>query len=139
MSIVESTRELSEDQMMTLIRNTLIVAGKEMGEEGDHWPVIKKTVLDLMKEWDALKVERAVHEQLKEHLGCTLDEMNKALDECPAGARSEMEAGMKELREIYNAYFAPLAPEPSGAEDDEAPIHIQRAEAIIHTLEESEE
>jgi len=130
--------ELSEDQMIMLIRNTLLVAGKEMGDDGDHWPVIKNTIIDLMKDWEALKVERAVHDELKEHLGHTLGEMLKVLDECPEEARPEMEAGVDELRAIYDACFTSPREEEPVIEDEDLPVHIHRAEAIIHTLEENE-
>ncbi len=131
-------KELSEDQMMHLVRNTLLVAGDEMGADGDHWPVIKSTILELMKEWEQLKVERNVHAEMKMHLGYTLAEMEKALDECPEELRDEMKSGVKELREVYEAYFSAIDGNALAGEDVEMPIHVKRAEAIIDTFEENE-
>ena len=36
---------MTDDQAVNLVRNSLLVAGQEMGHDGDHWPVIKSTVL----------------------------------------------------------------------------------------------
>ena len=41
--------------MVSLVRNALLVAGHEMGANGDHWPVIKSTIHSIMKDWEDLK------------------------------------------------------------------------------------
>ena len=36
--------------------------------DGDQWPVVKDTVYRVMKDWEDLKVERAVHAEMKIHI-----------------------------------------------------------------------
>ena len=72
---VQTTKPMPEEQMVHLVRNALLVAGHEMGKDGDHWPVVKSTIHSLMKDWEDLKVERNVHAELKKHVYAQLDEM----------------------------------------------------------------
>lgn len=139
-----TTFSMSETDMRKLVRNALMVAGQEMGETGDHWPVIKQTIKDVMRDWEDLETERAVHAELKKHLYTQLEEMGEILRTSSPSVREEVTPRLTELREVYDALFT----EPK--EDilyldtlddlylDEAdkPLHLRRAEAIIQTLEE---
>ncbi len=58
----------TETQMVGLVRNALLVAGQEMGADGDHWPVINSTIHSIAKDWENLQIERNVHTELKTHL-----------------------------------------------------------------------
>jgi len=51
-SPVTTTKPMPEEQMVHLMRNALLVAGHEMGADGDHWPVVKATIHSLMKDWE---------------------------------------------------------------------------------------
>ncbi len=134
----QKTKELNEGQMVNLVRNALLVAGHEMGDDGDHWPVIKSTIHQIMQDWETVKTERAVDAELKIQLYTQLEIMENELPNCTPAARAEVAPQLKELREIYDAYFSELD-EKSVLIPTEMPNHIKRAEAIISTLEAEDE
>ncbi len=139
--------ELTETEMQTLVRNALMVAGQEMGEKGDHWPVIKQTITDVMRDWEALRIEREVHAEMKRHLYQQLAAMEQILLTCPKEEQKDIAPRLAELREIYDAFFTDVEREELYLEEDyelyldeaEKPLHIRRAETIIETLEEEKE
>jgi len=136
------TVEMSENDMKTLVRNALMVAGQEMGETGDHWPVIKNTITDIMHDWEMLEAERAFQDEMKAHLYGQLKAMEEVLATCSAETQAEVAPRLAELREIYDAHFERPAHETidlTGDEDADKPVHIKRAEAILRTLEEDDE
>lgn len=109
-----------EARMVNLARNALLVAGHEMGTEGDHWPVIKATIHGIMKDWEELQIERNVSEELKEHLGAILKDLEAATEKCPEFLLDDYKKILADMREIYEAQFTPVdasklpAPEPGG-------------------------
>ncbi|MGE0109960.1 MAG: hypothetical protein AB7S81_09440 [Bdellovibrionales bacterium] len=139
---------LSETEMKNLIRNTLMVAGQEMGATGEHWPVIQSTITDIMRDWEQLEIERAVHAEMKSHLYVQLQKMKEILKTCTPEVRADVAPQIIELEEVYNAFFEDvkediiyLADEEDDlylAADENIPLHIRRAEAIIDTLDEEE-
>jgi len=144
----ETTFELTETQMQNLVRNALMVAGQEMGEKGDHWPVIKQTITDVMMDWENLRIEREVHAEMKRHLYQQLAAMEQILLTCSADEQKTVAPRLAELREIYDAFFTDVEKEELYLADiDEEdlygeegkPLHLRRAEAIIQTLEEDDE
>lgn len=143
----EAVFDLTETQMQSLVRNALMVAGQEMGEKGDHWPVIKQTVTDVMRDWENLRIEREVHAEMKRHLYQQLAAMEQILLTCPKEEQKTVAPRLAELREIYDAFFTDVEREELYLADDvelylaeaEKPLHIRRAEAIIQTLEDEDE
>jgi len=129
------SREISEEQMIALVRNALIVAGVEMGPDGDHWPVIKSTINSIMQDWEDLKIERAVHAEMKKHIYEHLERMEKILPNCAPDVQADVAPKLKELREIYDAYFTDVREDALYLEDADVPMHVRRAEAILDTLE----
>jgi len=127
--------QMTEAQAVNLVRNALIVAGQEMGAEGDHWPVIKSTVLSIMKDWEDLQVERNISAEVKQHYGEMISGLEKDLELCPPEARPEAERVIKKMREHYQARFSPMDMTMFVVCDADIPIHIKRAETIIKTLE----
>ena len=127
-------KAMSEEQMVHLVRNALLVAGQEMGD-GDQWPVIKDTVYKITKDWEDLKTERNVDEELKIHLYEQLKEMEAGLPDCTPEARAQLEPKIKELREVCDAYFSDVDPNAVVYDSKDEPEHIKRMEAIIKTLE----
>lgn len=126
-------KQMSEAQMVGLVRNALLVAGYEMGQTGDHWPVINSTIHSIARDWEESKIDEHVDAEMKTHLYAQIQKMEKELQTCTAAARAELAPMIKELRESCDAYFEPC--EASfGSSTDHAPPHIQRAEAIIATL-----
>lgn len=137
-----TTIEMSEKDMKTLVRNALMVAGQEMGETGDHWPVIKNTITDIMRDWEELQAERDYQEEMKEHLYGQLKAMEDVLATCSTETQTEVAPRLRELREIYDAHFVKPEHEMidlTDVDDTEKPLHIKRAEAILKTLEEDDE
>ncbi len=128
-------KQVSEEQMVHLVRNSLLVAGHEMGAEGDHWPVIKSTIHSVMKDWEDLKIERAVHEELKIQLTALLAEMDRHLMTCPDAIKPAVAEKLKELHELHDAYFASVDESDLRLSDEQMPMHVKRAEILIDTLE----
>jgi hypothetical protein len=127
-------KEMTEAQMVGLVRNALLVAGHEMGENGEHWPVVNATIHSIAKDWEESRLEDAADEEMKTHLYQKLESMEKGLAECSPDLRAELLPKLKELREAYDAYFLPLDEKAATIQEEEVPIHIKRAEAIISTL-----
>jgi hypothetical protein len=99
-----------DDKLVHLTRNALLVAGMEMGKEGDHWPVINSNIHALMRDHENLKIENAVQEQLKEHVGKIIGDYEKFLTECDEATRSKAEPHIRKMRELHDAMFTPVAP-----------------------------
>ncbi len=139
----ETVFEMTETQMQALARNALMVAGQEMGAEGDHWPVIKQTITDVMRDWEQLRIEREVHEEMKRHLYEKLAAMEQILLTRPKKEQDSITPLLRELREVYDAFFTDVEKEELYLADDvelylddsEKPLHLRRAEEIIKTLE----
>lgn len=148
--VTYETYTMTEAQMKKLARNALMVAGHEMGEKGDHWPVIKNTITDIMMDWEKLETERNVQAEMKIHLYAQLEEMEGKLKDCTEEERKAAAPLLSELREIYEAFFTQAAVEElylTDSEDDnelfleqmEKPAHVKRAEAILDTLMEDDD
>lgn len=138
--------KLTETQMQNLVRNALMVAGLEMGEDGDHWPVIKQTIRDVAQDWENLRIEREVHAEMKKHLYQQLAAMEQVLLSCSKKEREQAAPRLAELREIYDAFFSDVEKEELYLADDtelfldeaDKPLHLRRAEAILESLEEDD-
>ncbi|MDD3181835.1 MAG: hypothetical protein PHD48_03405 [Alphaproteobacteria bacterium] len=128
------TVELHETDMKNLIRNALMVAGHEMGETGDHWPVVKNTITDVMRDWEELEIERTINAELKHQMTRYLDDMQEVLKTCTPSVQKAAIPYIRELRDIYEAAFSPPDEEILDLQEDEKPMHIKRAEAIIDML-----
>lgn len=128
----------TEEHMVFLVRNALLVAQQEMGD-GDQWPVVKDTIHKIMKDWEDLKVERNVDEELRIHLYAKIKEMEEALPECAPEARAILEPRLRELRETCDAYFSDLDPKAVSCDGANELPHIKRMNAILGTLEEEED
>jgi hypothetical protein len=137
MEMVMKAKTMNEEQVVHMMRNAILVAGQEMGEgdEGDHWPVIKDTVHKIMKDWEDLKIERDVRAEMKKHIYARLDEMDKLLATSSEADRINDAPKLKEIREIYDAYFQPLDMSQITLSDEDTPIHIKRAKELILSLE----
>ena len=136
--------------MLNLARNALLVAGHEMGSEGDHWPVIKAAVHGLARAYEAMKIEEEVTSQLRIHMKSALDEYEQLVehhgDELDETQRDELQQFIANMRELYHARFD----EPVQAANDDSPLAdlielatgtdgmlpFARAAAIIATLDE---
>jgi hypothetical protein len=125
---------MSEEQMVGMVRNALLVAGQEMGN-GDQWPVIKDTIHKIEADWERLQIERNVDEELKVHLYAQLAEMEAGLPECSPEMRANLTPKVKELRDVCDAYFSDLDKHSIVYDAAEEPDHIKRMRVIISSLE----
>jgi hypothetical protein len=130
------TPALNDDESFGLLRNALLVAGAELGPDGDHWPLIKGTIHQLAKDCEDLKTARATEAEMKKHLYAQLREAEARIDAIPPEDRAEVEAQLKELRQIYDATFAPAELDELALEEIDAPPHLKSAAAILETWEE---
>ncbi len=131
---------LTEEEAVRYLRNALLVAGEEMGPDGDHWPVIKDTVYKIVKDWEDLKQERAVEAEAKKYIYHDLAQMDALAEKTEdPEAKAKVQAILKELRENLDASFETPAENREAVDDHEMPPHLQRAAAIIATLAQDEE
>lgn len=137
-SMQNTDQEEHEALMMKVMRNALIVAGGEMGKTGDHWPVVKATIYQIAKDYEQVKINRAVDAEMKIHLYHELEEMERHLPECADDIRPKVTAELKGLREVFDAYFTPYDESKIAIREDELPPHVLRAREIISTLEEDD-
>lgn len=99
-----------DEKLVYLARNAMLVSGMEMGKDGDHWPVIKANIHAMMRDYEQLKIETAVHEELRVHVGETIKKYEKFLTECDPKTRADYEPHVREMREVYDAMYAPTDP-----------------------------
>ncbi|NTU77279.1 MAG: hypothetical protein HGA90_05640 [Alphaproteobacteria bacterium] len=130
---------MTEAEMVQLVRNALLVAGGEIGPTGDHWPIIQTTINGIMRDWEELQIERTVLAEMKKHLFKQLEAMEIILPTCDQSVQDDVAPKLKELRDVYEAYFTDISLNDLVLEDAEAPIHVKRAEAIMDILEEKED
>lgn len=128
-------KEMTEAQMVGLVRNALLVAGYEMGQTGDHWPVINDTILNIAKDWEEWRTQKDVKAEMRVYLYEQLEIMEKGLMNCSQPLQVELTPVLRELRELYDAYLSPLDEGvTSPIHEDEVPFYVKRAEAILETL-----
>lgn len=89
--------------------NALLVAGHEMGTEGDHWPAIKAAIHGITNEFEALEIEEDVSGELKTHLGDVISRYEALAREAPEELARELRPIVAEMREVYDARFAAVA------------------------------
>jgi len=130
-----AAKQMTEAQMVNLVRNALLVAGTEMGETGDHWPVIKSTVHNIMKDYEDLKIERNVFEEIKKYYESMMQELHALGDQSPPEVKREIEITLKSLTELYDASFTSAHEHNMYIDPEQLPMHIKRAIAITKTLE----
>jgi hypothetical protein len=128
----------TEEQLVGLVRNALLVAGQEMGAEGDHWPVINSTIASITQDWEQVQIERNVFEEVRNQFHLTLKELEDLYKECPKDVQPKIKLVITRLHEIYSACFASVDTKLPVAKDA-MPIYLQRAKAIIKTLEDDNE
>ena len=133
-----TAKPMSEEQMVHLVRNALLVAGQEMGN-GDQWPVVKDTVYKIMKDFEDLKTERNVDAELKQHIYAELKNIQASLSKNTPEIRAVLEPKFKELCEAYDAHFSPLDKSAVEYDEQDAPEHVKRMKAILATMEENNE
>lgn len=135
----------SDASLLNMARNALLVAGHEMGSEGDHWPVIKAAVHGLARAYDAMKVEEEVANQLRTHMKAALDEYQALVesygDDLTAVQKDELEKFIDDMRDIYSARFDtpandnPIAQLLRMAHGTEGMVPFERAAMLIRTLD----
>lgn len=126
---------LTDAQLIHLARNALLVAGQEMGEKGDHWPVINSTIHQLMQDYQALQIERNLHAELKTHLYAKLSEMGRTVHTMPADKRQALAQRLKELEEVSSAFFSEVDYSKMTIDAEDLPPHIKRLQYLIATLD----
>jgi hypothetical protein len=133
------TAKMTEEQMVGLVRNALVVAGMEMGAEGDHWPVIKDTIHHIMQDWEDLKTEREVCAEVKKHyekMILDLEALSSKTTE--PEVKADITATVARIRDITNACFAKVDDSNMYPGEEDIPIHAKRAKEIIKTLGDSD-
>lgn len=116
--------------LLHMARNALLEAGHDIGEDGEHWRLIKDTMGGLARAYEALKIEEEVTDQLRVHMKDALDSYETLLEgfanELDAEVLSELRRFITELREVYNARFDDL---------DEAFDPLADLRALAHDID----
>ncbi len=135
LDVATATKVVINDQTVNMTRNALLVAGLEMGKEGDHWPVIKANIHALMRDYEKLKIEKAVQEQLKEHLDQIIGDYEALLERSDDEFRNAMAPHVRGMREVYDAMFAPTGRTETSydilAEDEDRRYVPWKSSAVI--------
>jgi hypothetical protein len=131
---------LSDEETFSLLRNALLVAGDELGgKEGDHWPVVKQTIHELSRDVEERRLNRQADAEMKRHLYAILREAEADVKKLSKAEQDEALPKIKELREIFDAYFEPAEVDELVLEDIPMPQHVKTAAAILETWEEENE
>lgn len=113
--------------LLNMARNALLAAGHEIGEDGDHWQIIKDTTAGLARAYEALKIEEEITDQLRVHMRDALDNYETLMEsfagELEPGVLDELRKFIADLRDIYNARFE----DPEDEYDPLADLHILAA------------
>lgn len=99
-----------DEKLVYLARNAMLISGMEMGKDGDHWPVIKANIHAMMRDYEQLKIELAVREEMREHVGSILKKYENLLTECDEETRDQYAPHVYRMREVYDAMYAPVDP-----------------------------
>lgn len=98
-----------DEKLVYLARNAMLVSGMEMGKDGDHWPLVKANIHAMMRDYEQLKIETAVQEELRVHVGDIIKRYEKFLGECSdTEVRDAYAPHIAKMREVYDAMFAPV-------------------------------
>jgi len=129
-------QDISEEQVIVEAREALLAAGHKMGETGDHWPVINDTISKMMKGWGDYCARKEHDEDMKPRLYEDLRNMEMDVEYCDPAVQPEIRAKLKELRELYDAYYTPLDPAASApVREEELPDYAKRAVTILEMIE----
>lgn len=130
------TRELNEMQRVGLLRNALLVAGSEMGDNGDHWPVVNDCIHKIARDWEEHRLQRDADTEMKKQVYIQLSLMDDDITaERDPAIRAELKAKLLELHDLFDAYFCALDDKAAmPLNQDDIPDYIRRAEAIVETL-----
>ena len=135
-----TAKAMSEDQMVHLLRNALLVAGHEMSDNGDQMPVVNATIHDLTRNWEDTKAKRNALDEVKKYYETMIEDLVAIRNRSALEVRGEMDDTIIELRTIYRACFDEIAHDDIYLSDENMPEHLQRAAAILDTLgEENDE
>ena len=133
-----AAKAMSEDQMVHLLRNALLVAGHEMGPVGDHWPVVNSTIHGIMNDFEDVKSKRAALDEVKKYYSSMIDELVTIRNGSAEEVKGDLDDTITELRAIYRACFEEVAEDDLYLSDEDMPEHMQRAATILDTLGESD-
>jgi hypothetical protein len=68
-----------------------------------------------------------------------IQELETVRETSPEPLKSEIAAALAELRDLYAASFSPIDQDQFHTHDENTPVHIKRAKAIVDTLEAEDE
>ena len=134
-----TANKVNEEMMVHIVRNALLVAGREMGDDGDQNPVVKSTIHALMRDWENLKTERNVFAEVRTQCDLVLAELERMRETADTAFRAEIDKALTDLRDLYQAAFSDVALEDVYVDPNVIPLHIKRADQILKTLEAKDE
>jgi hypothetical protein len=133
-------KAVNEELMLQIVRNALLVAGKEMGD-GDHTPVINATIHGLAKDWEDIKNKRAAISEVQKHCDFVIAELTDIRNDarCEDHLRASIDTAIGEIKDAYDAAFAPVDPGEVYMDPTLVNLNYKRAERIIRSLEDAHE
>lgn len=131
---------MNDDTLLQTVKNSLMIAGHEMGPVGDHWPAIHTVVKGVEKEFDAMHRNEAVVGELEFHIADALRQVEEAAAAASPEMKPQIEAFAREMWERYYAIFEPVekkfrpSPEDLLGEDLSPIKHMRAAMNIIEGM-----
>jgi hypothetical protein len=121
-----------DEQKMQEARAAIIKAGKDMGEYGDHWPLIQSVLRDISKDYDEYQAERAIFEIIVgevRHTLADLEDMLKTANDHDKPLIKETHQKISALLQQQLADFSLL--DDMDFNDMPMPKHIAHADNIL--------
>lgn len=127
---------MNDETLLRTVKNSLMIAGHEMGPVGDHWPAINAIIKGVDKEFEHMYRNEAVVGELEFHIANSIRQIEEAAATAPKGKKEEIEAFAQDMWQRYYAIFEPVESKfkPSPEEllgDDQGCIKNMKAAANV--------
>lgn len=101
---------MNDETLLRTVKNSLMIAGHEMGPVGDHWPAIHAVSKGVDEEFDRLHKNEAVIGEMEFHIASALRDVEEMAAGCsdPEGRR-QMEELAKQMWDEYYALLEPIS------------------------------
>jgi hypothetical protein len=131
---------MNDETLLKTVKNSLMIAGHEMGPVGDHWPAVNAVIRGVDKEFVQYERDQAVLGELEFHIASAIRQVEEAAEKVSEDKKKEMLSFAENMWQRYYAIFEPVdsAHEPSPEDllgDDVSCIkNIRAAQNIIRGL-----
>jgi hypothetical protein len=127
---------MKDETLLNTVKNSLMIAGHEMGPVGDHWPAIRTIIKGVDKEFETMQRNEAVAGELEFHIADALRQVEEAAEQATGERKAQIEAFARDMWSRYYAIFEPVERKNRATPeellgDDLSPIKNMRAASNI--------